>query len=102
DPSGYFRSNLVNGLALLDAMRDAGVQNIIFSSTAAVYGEPKEVPITESHPTSPINPYGEAKLMFERALDWHRRAYGMNYIAVRYFNASGASERYGEDHDPES
>jgi UDP-glucose 4-epimerase len=102
DPSGYFRSNFVNGLALLDAMREAGVGNIIFSSTAAVYGEPREVPISESHPTSPINPYGEAKLMFERALDWYRRAYGLNYVAVRYFNASGASARFGEDHDPES
>jgi UDP-glucose 4-epimerase len=102
DPSGYFQSNLVNGMAMLDAMCEAGVRNMIFSSTAAVYGEPREVPITESHPTSPINPYGEAKLMFERVLDWYRRAYGINYIAVRYFNASGASERYGEDHDPES
>lgn len=102
DPRVYFQNNLSKGLSLLDALLDGGVKRIIFSSTAAVYGEPVETPITERHPTFPINSYGESKLMFERILDWYSRAYDFRYIAVRYFNAAGASENYGEHHHPET
>ncbi len=104
NPAKYYRNNLVNSLALLDAVRDAGVKGLVFSSTAAVYGEPVQVPITEDHPTAPTNPYGETKLAFENALEWYRKAYGLRYVALRYFNAAGAHPDgdIGEDHDPES
>jgi len=102
DPRGYFHENVINGLTLLDAMLDCDVDKIIFSSTAAVFGEPLETVITEDHPEKPINAYGESKLMFEKMLRWYHRAYGVKYISLRYFNAAGASEKYGEDHDPES
>jgi UDP-glucose 4-epimerase len=87
---------------LLDAMRDCGVKRIVFSSTAATYGEPEAQPILESAPTSPTNPYGESKLAYERAMHWYERAYGLRYASLRYFNAAGASEQCGEDHDPET
>jgi len=89
---------------LLDQARRHGVRGIVFSSTAAVYGEPVELPITESHPQLPTNPYGETKLAFERALAWHRGAFGIRYVALRYFNAAGAHPDgdIGEHHDPES
>lgn len=102
DPARYFRSNVANGLNLLSAMLEHGVGRIVFSSTAAVYGEPESVPIGESHPERPVNPYGESKLMFERILARFREAYGMSYISLRYFNAAGASRRCGEDHRPET
>jgi UDP-glucose 4-epimerase len=102
DPAKYYRINVVGGLALLDAMHAAGVARIVFSSTAAVYGEPAKQPIEEDDPTAPSNPYGESKLAFERALAWYGGAYGLRSVALRYFNAAGASARAGERHDPET
>lgn len=102
NPSKYYRTNLANGLNLLDALREAGVERIVFSSTAAVYGEPEKQPIQETDPTKPTNPYGESKLAFEHALRWFAEAYGLRYASLRYFNAAGASATCGEDHDPES
>jgi UDP-glucose 4-epimerase len=102
NPSKYFRNNFVAGLELLDAMNECGVKKIVFSSTAAVYGEPQKQPIEETDPTSPTNPYGESKLAFERALSWYEQAYGIRYASLRYFNAAGASQRCGESHEPET
>jgi UDP-arabinose 4-epimerase len=104
NPRKYFRNNVANTLNLLDAMVDRGVRNIVFSSTCATYGEPKEVPIPESHPQSPINPYGESKLTVEKILHWYSRAYSIRFAALRYFNAAGADPEgeVGEDHDPET
>jgi UDP-glucose 4-epimerase len=102
NPGKYYRTNLVAGLTLLDAMREAGVKTIVFSSTCAVYGVPEVMPITETTPTRPVNPYGESKLAFERALAWFQRAHGFRAVALRYFNAAGASRRRGERHDPET
>ncbi len=102
DPRRYFQNNVVSGLNLLDTMLKFGVHKMIFSSTAAVYGEPQYTPITEGHPQQPINAYGESKLMFEKILDWYHRAYEIKYVSFRYFNAAGASERLGEDHKRES
>jgi UDP-glucose 4-epimerase len=101
-PHKYFVNNLSAGVILLDAMLEVGIQRLVFSSTAAVYGEPERVPITEDAPQSPTNPYGESKLAFERALHWYDAAYGVRYASLRYFNAAGATTRCGEDHDPES
>jgi UDP-glucose 4-epimerase len=83
-------------------MRDCGIARIVFSSTAATYGEPDSQPIFESAPTNPTNTYGETKLAFERAMHWYERAHGLRYASLRYFNAAGASEKCGEDHDPET
>jgi UDP-glucose 4-epimerase len=102
DPALYYRENVVGGLALLEAMRAAGVDRICFSSSAAVYGEPLSTPIHESQPLAPINPYGETKRVFEGMLDWFGRAYGLRAVALRYFNAAGATETIGEDHRPET
>lgn len=104
DPAKYYRDNLLNSITLLDAMRDAGVKKMIFSSTCATYGDPVELPMTESHPQVPVNPYGESKLAFERVLRDYASAYGMCAVSLRYFNAAGAdaSGRYGEDHHPET
>lgn len=102
DPKKYFQNNVVNGMNLLEVMLRYRVNKIIFSSTAAVYGEPVEIPIPETHPQAPVNSYGESKLMFEKILDWYHRAYGMRSISLRYFNAAGASKRLGEDHRPET
>ena len=101
-PAKYYHNNVVAGFVLLDAMRECGVSRIVFSSTAATYGEPEAQPITEAAPTNPTNPYGETKLAFERAMHWHEKAYGLRYASLRYFNAAGATEKCGEDHDPES
>jgi UDP-glucose 4-epimerase len=101
-PAKYYHNNLVAGLAMLDALRNSGVNKIVFSSTAAVYGEPQKQPIEENDPTNPTNPYGESKLAFERALAWYEKAYGLRYVSLRYFNAAGASVRNGEAHDPET
>jgi UDP-glucose 4-epimerase len=101
-PARYFGNNVAGGLVLLDAMRAAGVKKLVFSSTAAVYGEPERWPIEEDFPHQPTNPYGESKLAFEKALKWYERAYGLRYAALRYFNACGATARVGEDHDPET
>ena len=101
-PAKYYRNNVVNALNLLEAMRETDVRRIVFSSTAATYGEPEKQPIEETAPNRPTNPYGESKLAFEHALRWYDEAYGMRYASLRYFNAAGASEKCGEDHDPES
>jgi len=102
DPAKYYMNNVVAGISLLDAMRDGGVSKIVFSSTAAVYGEPEKQPIEEADRTAPTNPYGDTKLAFEHALKGYERAYGIRYASLRYFNAAGASERCGEMHDPET
>ena len=102
DPAKYYHNNVAAGLVLLDVMRECGVNKIVFSSTAATYGEPEAQPIFESAPTNPTNTYGETKLAFERAMHWYEQAYGVRYASLRYFNAAGASENCGEDHDPES
>ena len=102
DPGRYYRNNLHAGVSLLEAMRDAHVAPIVFSSTCAVYGVPERSPLDESTPLRPINPYGESKAAFERALDWYRRAHGIKVAALRYFNAAGAGARSGERHEPES
>ena len=102
-PVEYYQNNVVGTLAVLAAMRDAGVKRFIFSSTCAVYGEPASVPIVETLDTKPINAYGESKLTVERALPHLERAYGMQWIALRYFNAAGAwpDGSIGEDHGDE-
>lgn len=102
EPALYYSENVAGGVALLDAMRGAGVERFVFSSTAAVYGIPAESPISEAAPLRPINPYGETKRAFEGALASYAAAYGMRAVAVRYFNVAGASERLGEDHQPET
>lgn len=96
DPGQFFRNNLANGITLLDVMRESGCNRLIFSSTAATFGEPRYIPVDEKHPQSPVNPYGESKLMFERVLDWYHRAYGLQFTALRYFNAAGASAKRGD------
>jgi len=104
NPTKYFRNNTVATLNLLDAMRAADVNTIVFSSTCASYGDPVRVPIDETHPQAPVNPYGESKLMVEKMLRWYGDAYGLRWMALRYFNAAGADpdREIGEDHDPES
>jgi UDP-glucose-4-epimerase GalE len=102
EPARYYRQNVAGGIALLDAARAAGVNRVVFSSTAAVYGEPDATPIPEDAPLRPINPYGETKRTFEGALDWYGRAYGLRSVSLRYFNAAGASAAFGEVHDPET
>jgi UDP-arabinose 4-epimerase len=104
NPRKYFRNNVVNTLNLLDAMVDAGVKTIVFSSTCATYGEPRQVPIAEDHPQIPVNPYGESKLAVERMLHWYEGAYALRFAALRYFNAAGADPdgELGEAHDPET
>ncbi len=102
EPKIYYDANVVRGLSLLGALVTAGVRRLVFSSTAAVYGEPAGSPITEDFPTAPTNPYGETKLAFERALAWYDRAYGLRSASLRYFNAAGATTRNGEQHDPET
>jgi UDP-glucose-4-epimerase GalE len=103
-PQIYFHNNVGNTLTLLDAMLEADVRRIVFSSTCATYGIPEKVPMDESTPQRPINPYGETKLMMERALFWYGQAYGINSVSLRYFNAAGADPdgETGEAHDPET
>ena len=104
NPTKYFRTNTVGTLNLLDAMRAAHVDRIVFSSTCATYGNPVRVPIDEGHPQAPVNPYGESKLMVEKMLRWYGECYGLRWMALRYFNAAGADPEgeIGEDHDPET
>jgi len=104
DPAKYYRNNVANTLNLLDAMVRHGVLNFIFSSTAATFGEPVRMPMDESHPQQPINPYGRSKLMVEQVLEDYDRAYGLKSTALRYFNAAGADPEgeIGERHDPET
>jgi len=104
NPRRYYRNTVVNTLNLVDAMVDHGVRDIVFSSTAATYGNPITVPIAETHPQAPVNPYGETKLVVENILKWYGGAYGLRFAALRYFNAAGADPdaAIGEDHDPET
>jgi UDP-glucose 4-epimerase len=102
NPNKYYRNNVTAGLVLLDAMLACDVKRLVFSSTAATYGEPESQPIEESAATNPTNPYGETKLAFEHALKWYDSAYALRYASLRYFNAAGATENCGEDHDPET
>ena len=102
DPGKYFRNNLANAINLADAAVAGKVKRIVFSSTAATFGEPESVPIAEDAPQKPINPYGESKLCFEKVLAWYQAIHGVEYTALRYFNAAGASKNFGEDHNPES
>jgi UDP-glucose 4-epimerase len=104
DPLKYYNNNLISTLNLLSAMKRHSIGNIVFSSTAAVYGEPERIPITEDQLKIPKSPYGETKLAIEKALEWCYQAYGIRYVALRYFNAAGAhaSGKIGEDHTPET
>lgn len=104
NPGKYYNANLISSLNLLQAMLDNGVQNIIFSSSAAVYGLPESTPISEAHPLRPISPYGQTKFIIETILNDYARAYDLNYISLRYFNAAGADpeKEIGEKHEPET
>ncbi len=104
DPFKYLHDNVANSLELLEAMREAKVRKIVFSSTCATYGIPKRMPIRETTPQDPVNPYGESKLFVERALSWYKHVHGFSWCALRYFNAAGADGEgeIGEDHDPET
>lgn len=102
DPGRYFQNNVAGGIQVLNAMARHGVRRYVFSSTAAVFGEPEYVPIDERHPLRPVNPYGESKLIVEQMLRWYDECNGIKSVALRYFNAAGATERRGEDHDPET
>jgi UDP-glucose 4-epimerase len=97
-PGKYFLNNVGNGVGLLEAAVPAGVRKFVFSSTCAVYGSPARLPMTEDLPLQPVNPYGESKRMFERVLEWYQELHGVEFVAFRYFNAAGASERLGEHH----
>jgi UDP-glucose 4-epimerase len=101
-PSLYFRANTLATLSLLEALVATGTQNLVFSSTAAVYGEPETTPILETARLAPTNPYGESKLLVEQMLKWFNRIHGLRYAALRYFNVAGAIPGYGEAHEPES
>ena len=102
NPGKYFGNNVGNGVKLLDAAVAAGVRKFVFSSTCATYGPPDRVPISEDLAQRPINPYGESKLMFERMLGWYQQIHGLEFVAFRYFNAAGASPRFGEHHRVET
>jgi len=102
DPALYYAENLVGGISLLDAMRATGLDRLVLSSTAAVYGTPEETPVDEAAATRPINPYGATKLALEGAMRWYGAAYGLRAVSLRYFNVAGASVRNGEDHRPET
>lgn len=102
DPGTFFETNNHGGVVILEAMRAVGCNRMIFSSTAATYGEPKYVPIDEDHPKDPVNAYGESKIQFERVMYWYRRSFGLNHVSFRYFNACGASDKYGEARSKET
>jgi UDP-glucose 4-epimerase len=102
NPSKYFRNNIGNGLNLLDAMVATGVTRLVFSSTCAIFGPPERLPIDETLPKRPINPYGESKLTFEKILRWYSEIHGLRFVSLRYFNAAGASEKFGEEHRVET
>jgi UDP-glucose 4-epimerase len=102
NPAKYFRNNFVNGFHLLDAMREVGMNKIVFSSTCAIFGTPERLPITEEMPKNPVNPYGESKLMFEKLLRWYDELHGIRSVSLRYFNAAGATEKFGEHHVEET
>jgi UDP-glucose 4-epimerase len=98
NPGKYFHNNVCNGLKLLNASIEARAKKFVFSSTCATYGPPERMPMTEDLPQRPINPYGESKLMFEKMLKWYHQIHGLEFVAFRYFNAAGASDKYGEHH----
>src|SRR5579859_7143245 len=102
NPKKYFHNNFINALKLADAAVECGVRKFVFSSTCATYGPPDRVPMTEDLPQRPINPYGESKLMFEKMLRWYHEIHKLEFVAFRYFNAAGASEKLGEHHRIES
>lgn len=102
NPGIFFDSNVASGIAMLETLREFSVNRFVFSSSAAVYGWPETVPISEDQPKHPINSYGESKLMFERVLHWYAQAYGWTVVMFRYFNASGATQYAGENHNPET
>jgi UDP-glucose 4-epimerase len=102
NPGKYFHNNVCNGLKLLNAALEANVKKFVFSSTCATYGPPDRVPMTEDLPQRPINPYGESKLMFEKMLIWYHQLHQLEFVAFRYFNAAGASEKFGEHHRVET
>lgn len=102
NPSKYFRNNIGNGVNLLDAMVETGVKRFVFSSTCATFGLPERVPIDESAPQQPVNPYGESKLAFEKILRWYDEIHGLRFVSLRYFNAAGASTKFGEHHRHET
>ena len=101
-PAQYYRNNVAQSIALFEALVEAGVRRLVFSSTCATYGEPERTPLDETHPQRPQNPYGWGKYFVERILESFDSAYGFRFVALRYFNASGATQRCGEDHDPET
>jgi UDP-glucose 4-epimerase len=101
-PSRYYENNVAQGIALLDTLTEAGLRQFIFSSTCATYGEPQYMPLDEQHPQQPVNSYGWSKFFIERVLESYDRAYQMKFVALRYFNAAGATESLGEDHRPET
>ena len=102
EPAWYYENNVAQGTALLDALIQAGVRHVVFSSTCATYGEPQRIPIDEGHPQHPENPYGWSKFFMERLMESFDRAYGLRFVALRYFNAAGATPHCGEDHHPET
>jgi len=102
NPSLYFENNMEQGIALMGALVKAGVRRVVFSSTCATYGVPKQIPIPETCPQWPVNPYGWSKFFIERLLHSYDEAYGLKFVALRYFNAAGATEIHGEYHDPET
>lgn len=102
NPGDYYQTNVGGGINLLCAARDHGVRKFVFSSTAAVYGEPESLPIREDAPKNPINPYGHSKFMVEQFFPAFEREHGMNWAAFRYFNVAGATKAHGEDHEPET
>ncbi len=102
NPGKYFYNNVANGLKLLEAAKAAKVPKFVFSSTCATYGPPERIPMTEDLPQKPINPYGESKLMFERMLHWYHEIHGLEFVAFRYFNAAGATDKFGEHHRTET
>ncbi|HET6934158.1 MAG TPA: UDP-glucose 4-epimerase GalE [Candidatus Angelobacter sp.] len=102
NPGVFFQHNVASGITMLEVLRQAGVKNFVFSSSAAVYGTPAVIPIDEDSPKNPVNSYGLTKLMLEQTLEWYAKAYGWSVIAFRYFNASGATAEHGERHEPET
>jgi UDP-glucose 4-epimerase len=102
NPGIFFQQNVAAGITMLEILREANVKNLVFSSSAAVYGNPEKVPIDEDDPKKPVNSYGETKFILEQVLNWYARAYGWSVVAFRYFNASGATSDLGERHDPET
>ncbi len=102
NPGLYFRENVAAGIAMLEMLREHNIRNLVFSSTAAVYGNAKVASISEDQPKHPVNAYGATKLMFEQVLEWYANVYGWSVVAFRYFNAAGAAEGFGERHEPES